>query len=217
MALALQELDYTQGSKIRARISRKELNRIEFGKTGIFEVIGDDGKYKLLADKKASTVFLMPNLPAGEVLELALINNFGQIADLALFVEDIEGQTIRINTNKSNNSLNQLDPEVTLMLRNMIAERRGKYYVTDVKRKIESLKVLNAQGIRLEQDKVYQFGSLIGARLKVTNSNSKKAIELNESDFEGLFDSGLATSIGTKVLKPKKTGFIWIVSKGEKE
>jgi len=214
-AMAMQELDFMQGSKIRARIARKELNRIEFGKTGTLEVIGDDSKYKLLADKKASTVFLMPNLPAGEVLELAVINNFGQIADLALSIEDIEGQTIRIITDKVTGIIPKDDQEAALMLRNMIADRRGKYYVVDVKRKIESLKARGAQGIKIEQDKVYQFGNLIGARLKVTNLSSKKAVELKESDFEGLFDLSFATSIDSKVLLPKKTGFVWIVSKGD--
>lgn len=52
-ALAAQEFEYIAGNKIKAKISASNVNRIEFGKIGIAQIIGDKSKYKIIADSKA--------------------------------------------------------------------------------------------------------------------------------------------------------------------
>ena len=43
--------------KIRANISRKSINRIEFEESGISEIIGDDDKYQFSIDSRGMNLF----------------------------------------------------------------------------------------------------------------------------------------------------------------
>lgn len=264
-ALAAQDFEYIPGNKIRAVISSSNLNRIEFGKIGIAEIIGDESKYKIITDSKAQNIFLLPKIPANQTLELAVVNFSGNVADLLLSVTDVEGQVIRIsmdsfykfyknsfnrpnsisasnritanllsNIHKNLSGLSALsintiysgnsfyssnDPyspittdqqEIAKVMLSMIKDKEGKYYVTRVKRKIDRLLSI---GLTVEQDRIYRFGQLIGARLKVTNNKSDKTLYLKDSDFSGLFDFCLATTVEKTVLLPRSKGFVWIVAR----
>lgn len=253
-ALAVQDFEYIPGNKIRATISSGNLNRIEFGKIGIAEIIGDESKYKIITDNKAQNIFLLPKIPAPQTLELALVNFSGNVADLLLKVTDIEGQVIRISMdsfhkfyknapnrpnsissnlpsniqpsnihkNLSNLSVSSLstnplyssittdEQEIAQMMRSMIRDKESKYYVIRVKRAIDRL---YSMGLIVGQDRIYRFGKLIGARLKVTNKKLDKAVYLKESDFSGLFDFCLATTIEKTVLPPRGNGLVWIVAR----
>lgn len=241
---AAQEFEYIPGNKIKAKISSSNINRIEFGKIGIAQIIGDDRKYKIIVDNKAQNIFLLPKVQANQTLELALVGFSGDIADLVLESQDIEGQVIRILTDSfynnstffstSNSSPNSLsdsyfgnlfcnfsnnashssikiqEREIAQMMRSMISGKEGKYYVTRVKRKIDRLRNI---GLLIEQDRIYRYGKLIGARLAVTNKKPRKPVYLKESDFSNLFDFCLATSIEKTVLPARSKGFVWVVAK----
>jgi hypothetical protein len=227
LSLAAQEFEYIPGSKIKTYISSSNLNRIEFGRGGLAQVIGDDNKYKIITDNRGQNIFLLPKIPASQTLELALVNLSGNVADLVLETKDIEGQVIRIfsdgfSDNRSNlhwqpvattqvqAQTRKQEQEIVQMIRSMLADREGKYYLLHVKRKIDRLKTM---GLSIEQDRIYRFGDLIGARLKVSNRKSKTVIYLKESDFSNIFESPLATCIEKRVLPPRTTGFVWIVTK----
>lgn len=224
VVLAAQEFEYIPGNKIKSKISASNVNRIEFGKIAIAQIIGDESKYKIIADDKAQNIFLLPKVLAPETFELALVNSSGNVADLILKVEDIEGQIIKISMdnfyNKSSNifasSLNNKwlvqsqEQEIARMIRSMILDKEDKYYVIRVKRKINRLQNI---GLSIEQDRIYHFGKFIGARLNITNKNSKKLIHLKEAYFNNLFDFCLATTIERTILPPKAKGFVWIVTK----
>ena len=249
---AAQDFQYIPGSKIKAKISSSNINRIEFGKIGIAQIIGDESKYKIIADNKAQNIFLLPKVSANQTLELALVNFSGDVADLLLKVEDIEGQVVRISTNNfynnstfssssynssnsssgscphsssdsftnhlscnlSNNSVHSSittqEQEIAKMMRSMISGKEDKYYVTRVKRKIDRLRSI---GLLIEQDRIYRYDKLIGARLVVTNKKSRKPVYLRESGFSNLFDFCLATTIEKTALPPKAKGFVWIVAR----
>ncbi len=218
-ALAAQDFEYAPGKKIKAAVSASNLNRIEFGNQGIAQVIGDDSKYKIIADDKAQNIFLIPKVAANQTLELAIVNFSGNVADLSLAVKEIEGQVIRIGRDKpasSPSTPRQLvrataqEQEVAQMIKSMIAGKEGKYYVTTVKRKIDCL---NNKGLAIEQDRLYRFGKLIGARLRVTNRKAGTLAHLAEEDFSQLFESCLAVSIERKKLPPKAKSLVWIVAK----
>ncbi|WP_341762965.1 type-F conjugative transfer system secretin TraK [Candidatus Tisiphia endosymbiont of Melanophora roralis] len=225
-ALAAQEFEYIAGNKIKAKISASNVNRIEFGKIGIAQIIGDESKYKIIVDSKAQNIFLSPKIPTAQTLELALVNFSGNVADLILKVEDMEGQIIKISMdsfyNKPSNgflnnsavnnkcSVNTQEQEIAGMIRNMIADKEGKYYVTHVKRKIDRLHNI---GLSIEQDRIYRFGKLIGARLVAINRKAQGLVHLKEVDFSNLFDFCLATTIDKTILLPKDKGFVWIVAK----
>jgi|GEM_PF-3402263 len=222
LSLAAQDFEYIAGNKIKAYISSSKLNRIEFGKAGTGQIIGDDSKYKIITDNRAQNIFLLPKVPANQTLELALVSFSGNVADLVLETRDVEGQVIRISDSVAGNRNNQhwqlavtaqeqaQNQEIIQMIRSMIADREDKYYLIQVKRKIDHLK---AMGLSIEQDRIYRFGKLIGARLKVSNRKSKEAVYLKESDFSNIFDSPLATCIEKRLLPPKTRGFVWIVTK----
>jgi hypothetical protein len=120
------------------------------------------------------------------------------VSDLILKVEDIEGQIIKISMdnfyNKSSNIcslslenkwlVQSQEQEIARMIRSMVLDKEDKYYVIRVKRKINRLKNI---GLSVEQDRIYRFGKLIGARLNITNKNSKKLIHLNEAYFKIIF------------------------------
>jgi hypothetical protein len=141
---------------------------------------------------------LLPKVLAPEIFELALVNSSGNVSDLILKVEDIEGQIIKISMdnfyNKSSNIcslslenkwlVQSQEQEIARMIRSMVLDKEDKYYVIRVKRKINRLKNI---GLSVEQDRIYRFGKLIGARLNITNKNSKKLIHLNEAYFKIIF------------------------------
>jgi hypothetical protein len=141
---------------------------------------------------------LLPKVLAPEIFELALVNFSGNVSDLILKVEDIEGQIIKISMdnfyNKSSNIcslslenkwlVQSQEQEIARMIRSMVLDKEDKYYVIRVKRKINRLKNI---GLSVEQDRIYRFGKLIGARLNITNKNSKKLIHLNEAYFKIIF------------------------------
>lgn len=224
-AFAVQEFEHVPGQKIRAKISANNPNRIEFGKIGIAQVIGDETKYKIVTDHKAQNIFLLPKLEGLDSLELALVSSSGEVADLVLKPdEDIEGQIIRISSNYNNKLSSTKVQEVTKMMTSMILDKKDKYYVTKVKRKISngnmSRNATLEHGIAqlsIEQDRIYQFSKIIGARLVVTNKKGKTAVRLNEVDFSNLFDSCLAVTLEKPVLSPKAKGFVWIVTEVEKD
>lgn len=224
-AFAAQEFEYIPGNKINAKISANNVNRIEFGKIGIAQVIGDETKYKIVTDNRAQNIFLLPRLQDLDSLELSLVSFSGDVADLVLKPdEDIEGQIIRISTNSNNKSPSIKLQEVTKMMKSMMLDKEDKYYVTRVKRKIENSNIQGNSTIKssiselsIEQDRIYQFGKIIGARLIVTNKKGKSAVCLSEADFSNLFDSCLAVTLEKPVLFPKGKGFVWIVTEEEKD
>lgn len=218
LAVAAQEFEYIAGNKIKATISASNVNRIEFGKIGIAQIIGDESKYKIIADDQGQNIFLLPKVLAPETFELAVVNFAGNVADLILQPRDIAGQIIKISMDSFSNhpSLNNKwsvppqEQEIAEMIRSMVLDKVDKYYVIRVKRKINSLQNI---GLSIEQDRIYRFGKMIGARLIVTNSNPQNVVYLKETDFSNLFDYCLATTMEKTILPPKTQGFVWIVAK----
>ena len=85
--------------KIRADISSKVINRIEFDSDGISEIIGDEDKYQFSSDMRGMNFFLRSNNQAKEPIELSVISNSGQVADLVLTPRNnIDGQIIKIKS-----------------------------------------------------------------------------------------------------------------------
>lgn len=213
-----QEFIYKPHSKIKARISQSKANRIEFGKLAIRQIIGDESQYQIITDLLSHTIFLIPKGKVGEVIELSLINNAGTVVDLQLIPDEkLEGQVISIVTSQDNisqrtssSTLKPEEQEIAQMLRSMLVDRKDKYYVVPVKRSIRGLEDI---GLKIQQDRLYRYGDLMGARLQITNLRSKESLELQEADFSKLFERTIATYIDHKILPAKGKALVLIIAR----
>ena len=199
----------TLAQKIKASISSSFTNRIYFDRHGITDVIGDDSQYQIVTDRKATNLFLVPKIPVGKTIELSIINAIGEVADLVLQIKDIEGQVITISNELPSSHKQQESQAIIQMLQSMMQGYEEGYYVTNVKR------TFNNHGLKIKQDKVYRFGTLIGARLVTINKSGRKPHELQELDFGQLFKSVIAVSLEKKTLPPRGKGLVWIIAKEE--
>ena len=244
-----QAMTQKSGERIRAILSSSSINRISFDKSPIAQIVGDESEYSVLTDDMGINIFLIPKVPAGEKIELTLISTTGAIADLTLHVADISGQVIEIGKGTSTGELLEHEKdsmnEIANMLRYMIKDEPGKYYIKQVKRKITSIKaqivsnlnnanaanaanainptnintldVSNAE-LDIIQDRSYRFGNLSGARLvvKAKNLAKKKSVSLSETDFKPLFEGVRAVSITNKILSPGNSSFVYVIAQEAK-
>lgn len=202
--------------KIRAIISSNKINRIEFDAHGIAQVIGDDSRYQFISDDRGMNIFLKTGGQEEGNIELSLISQSGVVADLVLTPKDnIEGQVIRIKSIPNNNAVNSsFSLEVKSLLRAMIRDEAGKYYVRSAKNIIDLNKTGNPRtGLKIMQDRIYRYKDLIGTRLIVSNKNSKQSLILNKTDFEQVFESTVAVHIASPNLLPLSKTYVWLISK----
>jgi hypothetical protein len=60
------------------------------------------------------------------------------------------------------------------------------------------------------------MAKLIGRRLKIKNT-SNKPLHLHEESFGHVFENIIAVNLSKELLKPKESGFIYLVSKVVRE
>lgn len=224
-----QLYNYQANTKIKGVISSKNANRLQFASKPILQVIGDESKYSFLQDFQAINLFISPKVKIGEQIELALIDTAGKVADLLLQVADISGQVIIINDAKESrvSSAEEDTQQLKRIIRYMMHSNLGedKYYVTQVKRE---LNLPTGKNIKIVQDRTYRYLEYVGARLKVTNLNSKKqksfniisadTIELQQALFASLFNAEkIAVRYQKQKLKPQESCYVWLAVKEKKD
>jgi len=217
-AYASTEFKYSGDKKIETVIGANELNRIGVVGGEIVEVIGDENKYALYWSGDWRNLFIKPKVEVGEIIELSLIMPQGGAQDIRFTVGDTAAQTIFINlgsepksslSGKSFTMLSdpQLKSEIASMMRTMIEEVKGKYYVTGVKRTIQQTK----QQL-ITQEKAYRYKDLSGAVLSVKNLTSKPLV-LVESDFKNFFKDCIAINLSSSAVKKGELAQVFIITK----
>lgn len=215
---ASTEFKYSGNKKIETIIAANELNRIFVSGGEIIEVIGDENKYSLYWSGDWRNLFIKPKVEVGETIELSLIMPQGGAQDIRFTVGDTAAQTIFINLGseiKSSLSCNgvtklankQLKSEISAMMRAMIENEKGKYYVTNVKRTLKQSKQRH-----ITQQLSYRYRDLSGGVLSVKNFTSK-SIDLLESDFSNLFKNTVAINLESCVIKPQATIRVFIITR----
>lgn len=199
--------------RLKAKISGNSANRLQFGIMPIVQIVGDENKYKVVTDSRGTNIFIIAKVPNGEIIELSLINGAGLATDLELEVADIKGQVIIINNSAVIRGDDQEQQEITAMLTSMINDCRDKYYVTVIKRQVTKLE---NKGLKIEQDRIYRFGNLTGARLNVTNLAKRQSRELIAAEFNSLFDGVVLTAMQQNTLLAKGKGIVWLIIKESK-
>lgn len=221
-SLAAVNYDWEPGKLLKAYISSKGINRIEFS-CGIAEVIGDESKYQLIADKAGKNIFIVPKIKEGEVIRVSVIASSGQVQDMELVVKAISSQTIVI-------SLPQLDKKeleaekIAAMLRAMKMEVKGKYYVEEYKdyclscqktskNKRGNNRFNSLNGLNIYKRKTYQFGNLMGVIIEVRNVSNKE-VNLDESQFKKIFAGTIAVSIEVQLLEKGQQTRVLVIARG---
>ncbi|WPY01953.1 TraK superfamily protein (plasmid) [Candidatus Trichorickettsia mobilis] len=215
---ASTEFKYSGSKKIETVIAANELNRIFISGGEVIEVIGDENKYSLYWSGDFRNLFIKPKIEVGETIELSLIIPQGGAQDIRFTVGDTAAQTIFINVGgEITSSLPgsgvtpstnpQLKSEIALMMRAMIENEKGKYYVTGVKRTLQQTKER-----LITQHLSYRYRYLSGGCLSVKNLTAKP-LNLLEADFSNLFKNTVAINFESNVIKPQGTIRIFIVTK----
>ena len=234
-ANAAQELSLSGSEKLRAQVSSSKINRITFGSGHFSRIVGDSSKYHVIIDELGANLFLTSKVPAGGEFEISIINASGLVADLVLDVKDLPGQIINIHDEPAYNTnagKNNSKAEVANLLKSMIKDEAGKYYVKALKRPLKANNPKLDNTASIVQDRTYRYAGLTGARLVVTNlkgggrvsafmtsnrnSRSEENItELKEEDFRSIFERVLAVSISNKDLAKNKSSYVWVITKDE--
>ena len=218
-----QQIDFTPIKHIEAIIAAAQLNRIQLDGGDLMEVVGDESKYSLYWSGDYRHLFIRPKVEVGEIIELSLVLAGGMAQDVRFTVGDVTAQTIFINKKSTlqnfainNNRLEplskQLKSEIALMLRAMIADDKGKYYVMNIGKQTNLQTGLPATNLQVTQLKTYRYQDLSGAVLKVTN-NSNQLVELQEREFSHIFKATIAVNIENRSLLPKSVSRIFIITR----
>lgn len=200
--------------KIRADISSKTINRIEFDSDGISEIIGDEDKYQFSSDMRGMNFFLRSNNQTKEPIELSVISNSGQVADLVLTPRNnIDGQIIKIKSYGAKSDYRRnIKQEAKKMLEAMIAGDQGKYYIYNIGKMIDADNTkFNKKALKIKQEYIYRFGNLIGTKLVIHNK-SRNSEYLSKEDMKQLFQGVVTLSIDQDVIKPRKKTTVFLIS-----
>ena len=213
---AVAAQDYLLGEdKIRANISRKTINRIEFAESGISEIIGDDDKYQFSIDARGMNLFLKSNNSVNVPIELSIISNSGQVADLVLTPrQGLDGQIIKIkNYHNKQNYHSDIKLEAKKMLQAMISGSEDKYYIYKTKKVIDTRNSeLSQTNLQIKQEYIYRFGNLVGSKLLITNKSRKTSYYLSSKEIKKLFKGVILLSPELHFIKPKSTVEMFLVS-----
>jgi hypothetical protein len=188
------ELTNNPKESLRVKISSLSPTRISFGGYSISEVVGDENKYKIIADGSGQNIFITPKAEAGTIIPVTIITSNNMVQDLLLEVMGDEPmpQSILITTPKkiegevARDTRSKIDrAQSTLMLKAMINDenRDGKYYITAIPRRLANPPL---PSLKILQYKTYRFGDLTGASLLVSNSG-KDMVYLTEEMISSLF------------------------------
>ncbi len=215
-SMSAVELKHDPKSSIKVKISALAPTRITFGRYSIAEVIGDENKYKIIADSSGLNVFISPKSEVGTIIPVTIITSNNLVQDLILEVSGgkLLPHSILINPIKS--SLKQdgiTKGDATAMLKAMMSEENkgGKYYVSTGERK---LSIPSLPGLRIVQDKTYRYGDLTGVRLTLTN-RKKDVVYLTEEMIGGIFKNLELVSVDEVVLTKNHSTKAFIITREE--
>lgn len=178
--------------RLKADISKSGLNRITMKPCRILQVTGDDTKYRLIHDDDGKNIYLMPKVSVGELIELSLRNDLGEVQDLELKVSNVKGQSIVIQSQRKNQD-KEIKQEVFAMMKAMMRGHEGKYFVEKKQRNID-----NKYGVVIRQVKSYRYGDLSGGVFELSGNRTKDSGYISRQEFIELFEGSRALALRGK-------------------
>jgi hypothetical protein len=121
---------FEKNKRIVTDISGSSYTRITFEPFYIKEVIGDKEKYKVIVDSLGKNIFLIPKNNKIPNIDLSIVTSSGATQDMTLNIKDIHSKSIiieRVSDKKINEF--ELSLESEKLLKSMIKNEKGKYYV----------------------------------------------------------------------------------------
>lgn len=200
---------YTPNKAIELSVSKGGLNRITYSPYKIIQVTGDEGKYRLKYDEDGSSIYLMPLVDVGEVIEVSLRNNAGQVQDLHLKVANKKGSSLVIDgayipaSEKANKDI------AAKMLRAMKEGKEGIFYVQVNQQNLDDVGKLHVKQIR-----TYQYKNLRGGVFAICNK-TRLVHSFSKENFNKRFSNVIASYPANITVKPKRTALFYLVQKVE--
>lgn len=204
-----ETIRYTPNKVMELSVSKGGLNRITYSPYKIIQVTGDEGKYRIKYDEDGSSIYLMPLVDVGEVIEVSLRNNAGQVQDLHLKVANKKGSSLVIDgaympaSEKANKDI------AAKMLRAMKDNQHGIFYVQKHKQGLG-----NINGLNITQIRTYQYKNIKGGVFAISNITRDKQI-FSKEDFNKKFSNVIASYPENITVKPKRTALFYLVQKVE--
>jgi hypothetical protein len=204
-----ETIRYTPNKVMELSVSKGGLNRITYSPYKIIQVTGDEGKYRIKYDEDGSSIYLIPLVNVGEVIEVSLRNNAGQVQDLHLKVASKKGSSLVIDgayvpaSQKANKDI------AANMLRAMKDNQQGIFYVQKHKQGLG-----NINGLNITQIRTYQYKNIKGGVFAISNITRDKQI-FSKDEFNKRFSNVIASYPENITVKPKRTALFYLVQKVE--
>ena len=204
-----ETIRYTPNKVMELSVSKGGLNRITYSPYKIIQVTGDEGKYRIKYDEDGSSIYLMPLVDVGEIIEVSLRNNAGQVQDLHLKVANKKGSSLVIDgayvpaSQKANKDI------AANMLRAMKDNQQGIFYVQKHKQGLG-----NINGLNITQIRTYQYKNIKGGVFAISNITRDKQI-FSKDEFNKRFSNVIASYPANITVKPKRTALFYLVQKVE--
>ena len=204
-----ETIRYTPNKAMELSVSKGGLNRITYSPYKIIQVTGDEGKYRLKYDEDGSSIYLMPLVTVGEIIEVSVRNNAGQVQDLHLKVASKKGSSLVIDgayvpaSQKANKDI------AANMLRAMKDNQQGIFYVQKHKQGLG-----NINGLNITQIRTYQYKNIKGGVFAISNPAREKK-SFNKDEFNKRFLNVIASYPANITVKPKRTALFYLVQKVE--
>jgi len=204
-----ETIRYTPNKVMELSVSKGGLNRITYSPYKIIQVTGDEGKYRIKYDEDGSSIYLMPLVDVGEVIEVSLRNNAGQVQDLHLKVANKKGYSLLIDgayvpaSEKANKDI------AAKMLRAMKDNKQDIFYVQNHKQKLD-----NVQSLKIQQIQTYQYKNLRGGVFTISNTTRDKQI-FSKEEFNKRFSNVIASYPANITVKPRGKELFYLVQKVE--
>ena len=204
-----ETIRYTPNKVMELSVSKGGLNRITYSPYKIIQVTGDEGKYRIKYDEDGSSIYLMPLVDVGEVVEVSIRNNAGQVQDLHLKVANKKGSSLVIDGAYIKPS-EKADKDIAAkMLRAMKDNQHGIFYVQKHNQGLG-----NINGLNIKQIRTYQYKNIKGGVFAISNTTRDKQI-FSKEDFNTKFSNVIASYPANITVKPKRTALFYLVQKVE--
>lgn len=178
-------------ARIKTQISKSGLNRISMLPHRITQVTGDESKYKLKFDDDGSNIYIMPIGKVGETIELSIKSTTHLVQDMLLEVANIAGRSINLQQGKDSKLPEKLiDAEIKQMLKAMMHQEKGKYYVQAGGNRT----IANKLTLDIKQVQTYKWDNITGVVIDIKNQ-SKSPVNISEHDIATLYQQVKAVSI----------------------
>ncbi len=212
-AFACDKYYQTLTLPIKLVISNKGVNRIEFAKHQISQIIVDDNLLDIKLSQQKNHIFLTTKIDSG-IIKLSVLDVAGVAIDIELTIAAIKPQAIIIQDKIMADNLQnkKLKLEAELMLKAMMTGKQDKYFVCNNSKNINWPA---KKQLRIKQEQLYRFANLVGTKLFIKNTARRKNFFLTKEHLQQLFRDTVAVSISSNIILPKKGVYVWIVSNAE--